>query len=91
MDHALDALRSYRRKFDELKMRYLDHPDHDWSSHTAKAMETLSIVSHKGINFTKRKKESGAIITPGTPTYDFTLDNLFAENEKPRNWNTLRI
>jgi hypothetical protein len=91
MDHALDALRSYRRKFDELKRRFLDHPDHDWSSHTAKAMETLSIVSHKGINFTRRKKDDKRIAVPGEAVYEFTLDNLFAENERPRNWNTLRI
>lgn len=42
MQRALDALRQYRREWDEKLQRFKDSPLHDWTSHTADAMRYLA-------------------------------------------------
>jgi hypothetical protein len=42
MDRALDALRQYRRKWDEKLQRFEDAPLHDWTSHTADSARYLA-------------------------------------------------
>lgn len=41
--HGIDALRSYRRVWDENLKAYRDHPLHDWASHPADAFRTFAI------------------------------------------------
>lgn len=41
--HGLDALRSYRRVWDENLKTYRDRPLHDWASHPADAFRTFAI------------------------------------------------
>lgn len=61
MNRALDALRSYHRKWDEKLQRFSDEAEHDWASHTADALRYLargrkpfrdesSLVSYKADN-----------------------------------------
>jgi hypothetical protein len=42
MDRALDAMRQYRRVWDEKIQRFGDAPLHDWTSHTADAKRYLA-------------------------------------------------
>ena len=41
--HGLDALRAYRRVWDEKLKAYRDHPLHDWASHPADAFRTFAV------------------------------------------------
>jgi phage terminase large subunit len=41
--HGIDALRSYRRKWDENLKAYQDKPLHDWASHPADAFRTFAV------------------------------------------------
>lgn len=41
--HGLDALRSYRRVWDENLKAYRDRPLHDWASHPADAFRTFAV------------------------------------------------
>lgn len=41
--HGIDALRSYRRVWDENLKTYRDHPLHDWASHPADAFRTFAV------------------------------------------------
>lgn len=41
--HGIDALRSYRRVWDENLKAYRDHPLHDWASHPADAFRTFAV------------------------------------------------
>lgn len=42
MTRALDALRQYRREWDEKLQKFKDQPLHDWTSHTADAFRYLA-------------------------------------------------
>lgn len=41
--HGIDALRSYRRKWDEALKTYQNHPLHDWASHPSDAFRTFAM------------------------------------------------
>lgn len=41
---GLDALRNYRREYDEERMEYKTHPYHDWASNYSDAFRYLSLV-----------------------------------------------
>lgn len=45
---GLDALRSYRREYDEKRAVFYDRPLHDWSSHAADAFRYLAIGLNEG-------------------------------------------
>lgn len=43
MSRALDAMRQYRKEWDEKLQRFSDRPLHDWTSHTADGFRYLAI------------------------------------------------
>ena len=45
---GLDALRNYRREFNEKQNVYYDKPLHDWASHGADAFRYLAITLDEG-------------------------------------------
>src|SRR5690606_10979961 len=45
--NGVEALRAYRRDFDEDKKCFSDKPYHDWSSHGADAFRYLALVAHE--------------------------------------------
>jgi hypothetical protein len=45
---GLDALRNYRREYDEKRAVFYDRPLHDWSSHAADAFRYLAIGLNEG-------------------------------------------
>lgn len=42
MSRAIDALRGYRRKWNEKSQRFDDHPFHDWTSNTADSLRYVA-------------------------------------------------
>jgi hypothetical protein len=74
---AIEALKSYRREWDDKLGCYRDRPVHDWSSHIADAIRYLSIV------FTNLQPAKSKLILPesvtGPASYSFSLENLFTD------------
>jgi len=47
---GLNALKNYRKQYDEKRKTYMNHPYHDWSSNGADAMRTMAVsidMKHK--------------------------------------------
>ncbi|NDE02057.1 MAG: hypothetical protein EBZ91_10000, partial [Gammaproteobacteria bacterium] len=42
MSRAIDAIRQYRREYDDKLQRFKDRPLHDWTSHYADALRYLA-------------------------------------------------
>lgn len=40
---GITALKSYHKKYDEMRKTYLNHPEHDWSSHGSDAFRTMAM------------------------------------------------
>jgi phage terminase large subunit len=74
---AVEAMKSYRRQWDDKLNCYRDRPVHDWSSHIADAFRYLGVV------FTNLQAPSAKsrLILPDSvkhgADYSFTLDDLF--------------
>ena len=74
---AIEALKSYRREWDDKLGCYRDRPVHDWSSHIADAIRYLGIIFSQLPEQSKPK-----IIMPGEEnraggSYAFNLEDLF--------------
>ena len=50
---GLDALRNYRREYDEKRNVFYDKPLHDWSSHASDAFRYLAVGMNQSSNWTK--------------------------------------
>jgi phage terminase large subunit len=74
---AIEAMKSYRREWDDKLSCFRDRPVHDWSSHIADAIRYL------GVTFSQLIADAPSrIILPNSDktagaTYAFTLDDLF--------------
>ena len=75
---GIEALKSYRREWDDKASCYRERPVHDWSSHVADCIRYLGVI------FTNLQPERSRIILPGQSVpgerganYAFTLDDLF--------------
>lgn len=77
---GIEALRAYRRSYDEVKKVFSDAPLHDWSSNGADAFRYFALVARDFVD-TKGVKEilSSAF---GPLHYAFTLEQLFTERER---------
>jgi len=74
---AIEALKSYRREWDDKLGCYRDRPVHDWSSHIADAVRYLGIIFSQLPEQVRPK-----IILPGEEnragaSYAFNLEDLF--------------
>lgn len=54
-----EALKQYRREFDENRQRFKDTPLHDWTSHAADAFRIIPRISNQVIRKTKKVKRWG--------------------------------
>ena len=76
-NNAVEAMKSYRREWDDKLGCYRDRPVHDWSSHIADAFRYLGVV------FTNLQPVKSKLILPehlaGTQgaNYAFSLEDLF--------------
>ena len=49
-DHLIEALRQYRKDFDDKNKTFRDRPRQDWTSHPADAMRYLALGIRDRIN-----------------------------------------
>lgn len=80
----LEALKGYRREYDDKKLMFDDKPLHDWCSDYADSFGYMAMVAGqryktRSSDMTLVKPANGQIIIP-----DHTLANLFADNEARR-------
>ena len=78
---GVEALRAYRRKYDEINKCFSNEPLHDWSSHGADAFRYFALVCQTAVKLPAP--------TPLTNPYKpdgYTLEQLYAEREhhKPK-------
>ena len=74
---GVEALKSYRRKWDERLNCYLDRPVHDWTSHVADTMRYLAMITG-GLPANPPQK-SRLILPEGVRSmHSFNLDDLHA-------------
>lgn len=85
---GIEALRAYRRSYNEITKSFSPRPQHDWSSHGSDSFRYLALVAKERLK-TKGVHEAlgdqGIFVPRG-----YTLDDLFADREKV-NWNRGRI
>lgn len=74
---GIEALRAYRRQFNEEKKAFTDAPVHDWSSHAADAFRGLALVAKERIIPTEKKVEIPQTQVP------LTLDQLWDMSRTP--------
>lgn len=64
-DVGIEALKAYRRKWDEKLQTFADHPVHDWSSHPADAFRYLSMAWREMAATKPREPDRMLTIGPG--------------------------
>lgn len=74
---GIEALRAYRRKYNELTKAYSETPDHTWASNGSDAFRYLALVCKEQIPAPAKSKAGEPILK--RPEY--TLDQLFKDNE----------
>jgi len=75
---GIEALRTYRRKFDEVNKVYHDHPHHTWEADFADSFRYLALCANK-----KKLKAPEPIIGASKDHYPgYNLADLFASREK---------
>lgn len=92
---GIEALRAYRRRYNELTKSFTDKPLHDWASHGADAFRYFALVAKKHIDLPESATDPTAVIqrlNEGAPSYG-TLAQMFADNEKKsqQTFKTMRI
>jgi hypothetical protein len=78
-DAGVEALRAYRREFNELTKAFRDTPLHDWASDGADAFRYLALVA--------QEKRGNITSQPSRPVFEkpkITLNELFEDREKPQ-------
>jgi len=75
---GIEAMKSYRREWDDKLGCYRDRPVHDWSSHVADCIRYLAMV------FTNLAPLKSSLILPEaltrTTNYSFNLEDLFTDS-----------
>lgn len=76
---GVEALRAYRRNWNELTKCFTNEPVHDWSSDGADAFRYLSLVCKEHVTFESTDSFDDEI--ESNTHYKFTLNDLFKERE----------
>jgi hypothetical protein len=82
---GIEALKAYRRKWDDINRCFSKDPRHDWSSHGSDAFRYFALVTQKPLQDVPKPPKLPEIEL--TTWQDVPLDDLFKANEKP----TLRL
>jgi phage terminase large subunit len=77
-DILVDALRTYRRKFNELTQAFMDTPLHSWESDYADSMRYLAIVANKQ----KLKPPEAHHSATADPYPSYNLTQLYADRSR---------
>lgn len=86
--NGIEALRAYRRRYNEVTRSYSNTPLHDWASNGADAFRYFSLVTQEHLQVAANP----TIVLPVLKQPEYTLDELFKDREHG-NWrgNILRI
>jgi len=76
-EHGFEALRTYRRKYDEINKRYHDTPLHSWESDYADSFRYLALVADKK----RRPAPNPHASLQKDPYPAYNLADLFADRE----------
>ena len=76
---GIEALRAYRRRYNELTKSFSDAPLHDWSSNGADAFRYLALVCQDRVECEENQANDPL---PLLKPQKFTLNQLFKENER---------
>tara|TARA_R110002167_G_scaffold41874_2_gene127758 strand:- start:15498 stop:16820 length:1323 start_codon:yes stop_codon:yes gene_type:complete len=84
---GINALRHYKRRYNDITKSYSDLPQHDWASDGADAFRYLALVAKVELEPEEVKVETD--IKPA----EYTLDELWKEKDNGDNWRsrTIRI
>ena len=83
----VEALKTYRRRWDEDTKAFSKEPIHDWSSHYADVFRYFALVARKEaptklpLSPNYQRTPAGLIVPKQLTHYPFSLDDLFKENE----------
>jgi hypothetical protein len=80
-EDGVEALRHYKREFNDEKKVFSDKPEHDWASHAADSFRYLALVA-QGLK--TEDSEEKKIIVPAQPK--MYLEELFQERERRMRW-----
>jgi hypothetical protein len=75
---GIEALRAYRRKYNELTKAFSNAPQHDWASNGADAFRYYALVTQERLQI---EQKDGKVQEPLLKTPEYTLNQLFKENE----------
>jgi len=78
---GIEALRAYRRSFNEKTQQYSNNPHHDWSSNGSDAFRYFALVTDNKKTALEVEKEHDDLILPP----EYTLNELFKERDED-NW-----
>jgi hypothetical protein len=59
---GIEALRMYRREYDEKRQEFKSHPNHDWTSHYADAARYFAIAHRDKMGYTALKRNIRGIV-----------------------------
>jgi hypothetical protein len=83
---GIEALRAYRRQYNELTKQYSDAPRHDWASNGADAYRYLALVCRGAVErISVEQKKSSA------PTWEYCLEDLWPDDKTTYKFEKLRI
>jgi len=75
-EDGVEALRAYKRSFDDERKVFSDHPQHDWSSHGSDAFRYLCLVAKE---ISASSEETKKVVEPND---HLRLALLFEERER---------
>lgn len=75
---GVEALRAYKRRYNELTKQYTNEPLHDWASDGADAFRYFSLVCNETVAFDNNDNQGH---NPNIPTYSSTLNDMFSQRE----------
>ena len=87
---GVEALRAYRRQYDEVNDVYHNRPVHDWASNGSDAFRYLALVVKTSLLHNNPMIQQ-KIDAPEQGKYPVSLNTLFKDNEKRSNSTILRI
>jgi phage terminase large subunit len=80
--NGIEALRAYRRQFNEKTQQFSNTPLHDWASNGADSFRYMALVTET----TKKMVDVVEPLHNQLKAPEYTLDDLFAANEEERTW-----
>ena len=83
---GVEALRAYKRKYDEVKKVFSNEPLHDWASDGADAFRYLSLVARTSLPVVQSYQRPTKVTT-----YGFSLDDLYSQTDSRFEYEKARI